>query len=352
LASAAKIGEITSANKMDYANQQQALIALLADPSPEFGAHALALFRYQFRTNAPYRAYCQSLSSDPEGIEDWREIPALPGDAFKFSPPVFCGAPSEATRHFLSSGTTTERKSAHYFRETESYSQSILAGWSAFGLPQLPRRCFLFRRPELQRHSSLGYMFETLAHGTEASWLMEESGTIDCAPLHQSPEPVLLFATALGLLQLFTEHPDCPPLPKGSWVFQTGGYKGLEGDADPEALYTDLEKKLGVPPSQVINEYGMTELSSQAYAIGPTAPHRCPPWLRFRIIDPETGNEQEQGENGYLCLYDLANLSSVLAIRTQDIAYAVSESEFVLLGRDPQALPRGCSRASYSPAIS
>jgi hypothetical protein len=47
---------------------------------------------------------------------------------------------------------------------------------------------------------------------------------------------------------------------------------------------------------------------------------------------------------GYLEIIDLANLDSVAAIRTQDFATALGEREFILHGRDPGAIARGCSR--------
>jgi hypothetical protein len=90
----------------------------------------------------------------------------------------------------------------------------------------------------------------------------------------------------------------------------------------------------------------MTELSSQCYAIGPDAVFSCPPWMRMQVIDPATNQPLPPGRPGYLVLYDLANLDSVLAIRTRDFATAIDQSCFHLLGRDPGALPRGCSRAS------
>jgi hypothetical protein len=46
-----------------------------------------------------------------------------------------------------------------------------------------------------------------------------------------------------------------------------------------------------------------------------------------------------------LRIIDLANLWSVLAVLTQDLAIAQPDGGFLLLGRDPEALPRGCSRA-------
>ena len=95
----------------------------------------------------------------------------------------------------------------------------------------------------------------------------------------------------------------------------------------------------------MINEYGMTELSSQFYTRGLGRPHEGPPWVRAVVIDPETGDEAAVGETGVLRIFDLANLGSVLAVETQDLAVR-RERGFELLGRDPAALPRGCSRAA------
>ena len=89
----------------------------------------------------------------------------------------------------------------------------------------------------------------------------------------------------------------------------------------------------------------MTELTSQFYSNGISCPHRAPPWMKFLIIDPNTNEEVFPGEVGLLRIVDLANLWSVLAIQTQDLALARADGGFLLLGRDPAALPRGCSRA-------
>jgi len=67
--------------------------------------------------------------------------------------------------------------------------------------------------------------------------------------------------------------------------------------------------------------------------------------MRFQIIDPDTNKEAPQGKIGLLRIIDLANLWSVLAVLTQDLAIAQLDGGFLLLGRDPDALPRGCSRA-------
>ena len=63
------------------------------------------------------------------------------------------------------------------------------------------------------------------------------------------------------------------------------------------------------------------------------------------MADPVTLEEVAEGETGILLVYDAANVGSVAGIRTQDLAIKHGEG-FELLGRDPAALPRGCSRAA------
>jgi hypothetical protein len=89
----------------------------------------------------------------------------------------------------------------------------------------------------------------------------------------------------------------------------------------------------------------MTELSSQFYARGPQGLHYGPSWARAVVADPVTLEEVNNDETGILLIYDAANVGSVVGIRTRDLAVKRGEA-FELLGRDPSALPRGCSRAA------
>ena len=63
-------------------------------------------------------------------------------------------------------------------------------------------------------------------------------------------------------------------------------------------------------------------------------------WRRDR-----TCREVADGGTGVLRIFDLANTGSCCAIQTRDLAIRRGEN-FQLLGRDPAALPRGCSRAA------
>jgi hypothetical protein len=150
------------------------------------------------------------------------------------------------------------------------------------------------------------------------------------------------------LLDLMGERGLSFRLPAGSRVMETGGYKGRSRSLSKGELHQLITQRLGVPDSHIVCEYGMSELSSQAYdrAVGqePAAPRRFrfPPWARVRIVSPETGREVEEGETGIVQVYDLANVYSVMAIQTGDLGIRRGEG-FELVGRAAQAEPRGCS---------
>jgi hypothetical protein len=117
-------------------------------------------------------------------------------------------------------------------------------------------------------------------------------------------------------------------------------------------LHALITERLGVPAAHIVCEYGMSELSSQAYdSEMPSAEcgvqnqwcaFRFPSWARVRIISPETGSEVADGETGLIRVFDLANVFSVLAIQTEDLAVRRGDG-FELIGRAALAEPRGCS---------
>jgi hypothetical protein len=97
-------------------------------------------------------------------------------------------------------------------------------------------------------------------------------------------------------------------LPTGSRVLETGGYKGRSRALPKAELHRMITEWLGVPAAQIICEYGMSELSSQAYdSPSPRAEVQSPkverifhfpPWARARVVSPETGREVGDGETG------------------------------------------------------
>lgn len=318
-----------------------------------FDSLALEVFAYQFERNAAYRNYAVARGRTPETVAHWRNIPAVPTDAFKLPRfPLRTFPEAETVKVFRTSGTTRDVRGSHAFNDLRLYETSILRGWEHAGLLVPANPWFLSQSPVDAPDSSLVHMFETLhrAHApkAESRWLIDSQGHFQTNRLREAAatgEPIALFATALALLRWTEANPPLA-LPEGSWIFETGGYKGVSITLDKAAFQRQVAEHFFLPVDRLLNEYGMTELSSPFYAWAGETAHRGSPWTRTRVIDPETGEAAADDSPGYLEILDLANLGSVAAIRTQDLAIARGDNAFTLLGRDPGALPRGCSRRS------
>ena len=326
--------------------------ALRADlDEAEFGALALEAHAFQKRWNPPYAKFC---ATRPEAAH-WREIPAVPQSAFK-SARLAVAPPELVTRTFRTSGTTGETRGEHHFLDTQLYDAAILAGWDALVGRKAGAAILLTPVDTDAPHSSLSHMLRVLARERTSGPVfpvVDARGKLEperfraaMAACFSMKHPVALFGTALAFLHLGEQFSDgCFDRRRGTFALETGGYKGSGREVPKAELYGRIGAMFTLQPEDIINEYGMTELSSQFYTRGLGQPHEGPPWLRAVVIDPETGGEAAVGETGVLRIFDLANLGSVLAVETQDLAVR-RECGFELLGRDPAALPRGCSRAA------
>jgi hypothetical protein len=302
----------------------------------DFGDILLAAHAYQRAANPAYDRYCESFSP----ATDWQQIPALPQQVFKQTA-VRCFAESETATTFRTSGTTGEGYGQHHFESLTLYRLAATRGWIDAGLADVGEVISLIPPIDEAPHSSLSCMADWVADThLGPDWPAVESAS------RQRTAPVVLFGSALAFLD-WCEHLGVRQLtlPPGSLAVETGGYKGTHRRIEKPDLYARFADHLGLPADAVVNEYGMTELSSQFYTRGLGQPHRHPPWARGLVIDPESNTEVPEGATGVLRLFDAANLGSCVAIQTRDLAIRRGE-QFELLGRDPAALPRGCSRAA------
>ncbi len=313
---------------------ERKVLGFIQEDKGDFEEIAMAVHAWQRAACPVYGAFCATLPP----AQNWMEIPALPLSAFRQTP-IRSFPAGETARTFRTSGTTGEGFGEHHFRTLELYHAAALAGWKHAGLPTL--LVFgLMPSPEELPHSSLSCM---------AGWLVQdfyagqwERLSAACA----DRENIALFGTAIAFLDFFEWLGDRSlALPAGSLAIETGGYKGTRRDLPKEDLYALFTAKLGLSPDDMWNEYGMTELSSQFYTRSLRRPHRGAPWVRARVLDPETGREVPDGQTGVLRIWDLANVGSCCVLQTRDLAIRRGE-DFELLGRDPAALPRGCSRAA------
>lgn len=322
----------------------------------EFEALALEAFGRQFERIAAYRAMCERAGRTPASVESWREIPLVPAAAFA-TVELATDPPLEV---FRSSGTLGGAPSVHRHPFPDLYRAVVDATFPRFCLPRGGRPAMLALVPPrtVAPDSSLGFMVAHVLErfggpgsdhafgergvevGRARSWLGARQRAL---------EPVVLLATAFALADLlaFLERSDLRfRLPAGSVVFETGGYKGRTRELTRDELLERIARWLGVPDELVVSEYGMTELTSQAYtdAVGGGAPGRfvAPPWMRVRALDPGTLAERPRGEVGLLSIFDLANVGSALHVLTEDLG-STEAGGFRLAGRAPDADLRGCS---------
>ena len=209
--------------------------------------------------------------------------------------------------------------------------------------------------------SSLAYMITSVMQqlGTQDSICAIDEAGIRTAALHQwldekvgSAQPVCLLGTSLAFVHWFERLQQDNVnfrLPEGSRLMDTGGFKGAQISIGAAELRAQYHARLGIPEHLVINEYGMTEMLSQFYDAQLADPTQMlvkqgPPWVRSAVMDPETLRPLPAGATGLLRHYDIANLFSVSAIQTEDLA-VMTDAGFQLLGRAGGAAPRGCSIA-------
>jgi acyl-protein synthetase LuxE len=358
--------------------------ALKAHYDAEFNGMALVLFALQFHRNAAFRKFCEARNVFPDAITRWTQIPAMPTSAFK-ELDLTCLPEEQRTSVFHSSGTTSQRPSRH-FHSAESLAAYEASLWPWFrhhvipGLTPDTSRFALLCPPSVQApHSSLAHMFaavQRLAFGPaqtadaffaevspEGGWILDLEKTLRALEHSAGTgRPLVLLGTAflfVHLLDHLREHSRRFDLPAGSRVMETGGYKGRSRTLPKAELHALITRQLGIRDDHIVCEYGMSELSSQAYDLevrsekgegraGERSFH-FPPWARSQIISPETGREVADGETGLLRIFDLANVFSVMAVQTEDLAVRRGDG-FELLGRAESAEPRGCSlMAGLSP---
>lgn len=321
----------------------------------DFDELAAAAARFGYQRVEPYRRLCDRRGITPETFNDWRAAPAVPTSAFK----SLRLAAAEPREIFRSSGTTrgAERRSVHHHPYPDLYRAVIDATFPAACLPAGASRVpILSLIPDrvTAPDSSLSFMtahvFERHA-APGSAWAVARDG-IDVEQAHRwlraraGGEPLLVLATALALVLLLdrleSDAGGSIRLPAGSRVFETGGFKGRTLETTPEAVRRRARALLGLAADAVVREYGMTELTSQAYSRPGGERLRTPPWMPFRVLDPETLEEAEDGEAGLLAFFDLANLGSVCHVLTEDLGVREGGA-FRLLGRASGAKLRGCS---------
>ncbi|MFT6851395.1 MAG: hypothetical protein ACJATA_002216 [Sphingobacteriales bacterium] len=306
----------------------------------DFEKLALEQFLFQATTVPIYAKYLDHLKIDPKAITKTADIPYLPIQFFKnHRVATFKG---DAEVSFQSSSTTGKIPSKHHLKSTKNYKDSIIHGFERrfgniddfefFGL--LPG---YLERP----NASLVFMFN---HLMEVSGQAEKHFYLD--DFHKmereiqdalaNGKKVFLIGVTHALLR-FAEKGKLSP---DVILCETGGMKGHGRELIREELHDMLYEKLGV--KEIISEYGMTELLSQAW-LNKQGRFVCPRWMKVSLREVNDPLSPSQSSTGVLNVIDLANIESCSFIATDDLGRLHSDGSFAVLGRLDNAETRGCN---------
>jgi hypothetical protein len=397
----------------------RAFIAACADgvsPPETFDALGLAIARYQAANIAPYRRLISSTVRDLAGVAKVRELPAVPTDVFRLTR-VAAHPPSDDVAIFRTSGTTSGARGEHALSTTATYEAAALAWgrWAMFFDAPVAMSAIALCPPPVAgpsgTESSLHFMMQLFGErfATHASYLQRSRDALSeprdvieaCARAAYRGAPAIVMGASFAFVHLFDAlGGERLPLPTGSRIMHTGGFKGRSREVEADELVETMATTFCVPEGAIVGEYGMTELSSQLYETTLRAPHGfddardiaqvardaargahgmpghvrepddgvllglastgraavapggsrkrgifiAPGWMRVAAVDSDTLRPLPDGEIGILRFEDLANVDSALVVQTADRGRCHGAT-VELLGRLPGATPRGCSLA-------
>jgi len=303
----------------------------------DFDRAALETFRFQAERCGVYREYLSRIGFAPDRVKNWRDIPMLPIGFFKWRD-VYCGT-TPPEKVFTSSSTGGSGASRHAMQSLALYERAFTgsfrhfygdpAGWSLYGL--LPN--YLSREG-----SSLVYMCDRLiaACGSGGFYLDRYDRLLD--DMARDPKPKILLGVSYALWDLAER---CAPKLHDTVVMETGGMKGRREELPKAEFHRILCDAFGV--GAIHSEYGMAELTSQAYSPG-RGIFRTPPWMRVSARDVNDPFDRlPPGARGGLDIIDLANRSSCAFISTQDVGRTFDDGSFSVEGRIDRSDIRGCN---------
>lgn len=303
----------------------------------QFEAAALALFRHQAVACTPYRTYLDLIGVAPDEVQSLYEIPFLPIVLFKHHT-IYCGTtPPDVV--FTSSATTGMTPSRHPMQSLAHYEEVFTRAFEHFyGSAERWSLYALLPNYLARKGSSLIYMADRLIRRCGSGGFYLDNYEQLIADMAADPKPKILLGVSYALWELAEQY---APKLRDTIVMETGGMKGHREELPKEQFHRILCEGFGV--EEIHSEYGMAELTSQAYSKGSNRFY-CPQWMRVvtRDVNDPFALHREAARGG-LNIIDLANCSSCAFIQTEDVGRTYDDGSFEIEGRIDHSEIRGCN---------
>lgn len=303
----------------------------------QFERVAMDLFRFQAEHCAPYAEYLSRLGVKVCDVNTVDEIPMLPIGFFK-SHDIYSSA-NPPQKVFTSSSTTGMIPSRHMMADLSLYERDFRECFRLFYGDESQYSIYGLLPSYLERQgSSLIYMVDDLIRhcGSGGFFLDEYERMLE--QMSRDPKPKILLGVTYALLDLAEQF---APKLHDTIVMETGGMKGRRKELPKQELHKILCQAFGV--ECVHSEYGMAELTSQAYSMGKGI-FQLAPWMKVLVRDVnDPFMRPAPGRRGALDIIDLGNIYSCAFLSTQDMGHLRADGSFVIEGRVSQSDIRGCN---------
>ncbi|MFI3292162.1 MAG: acyltransferase [Rikenellaceae bacterium] len=303
----------------------------------EFETITLETFLFQAHNCPPYGQYLQLIGCNPNDVKHIEEIPYLPIELFKTHD--IYSAKSTPQAIFTSSSTTGQGVARHMMAYLSDYESAFTLAfkhfygdpsqWSIYGL--LPS--YLEREG-----SSLIYMVDRLIHQCGSGGFYLDNYPKLIADIALDPKPKILLGVSYALWDLAEKY---APKLSDTIVMETGGMKGHRQEIPKVEFHKILCDGFGV--DKIHSEYGMAELTSQAYSAGDNI-FRSPAWMKVSVRDiNDPFLRVSEAQRGAINIIDLASRNSCSFIQTQDVGSVFADGSFTIEGRVEHSDIRGCN---------
>ena len=303
----------------------------------QFERAALELFAFQVKNCTPYKSYVEYIKVNPSSVDTLDKIPFMPISAFK-NHKLYCGE-NEPEIVFTSSNTGGTNPSKHYLAQLDIYEACFTKAFEQFYGDISKINIYGLLPNYLQREgSSLIYMVDKLikkSRGGGGFYLDNYEKLI--SELSEDKGDKILLGVSYALWDIAEQY---APKLENTIVMETGGMKGNREEIPKEQLHKILTTAFGV--DKIESEYGMAELTSQAYSLGDGI-FNTPKWLKILVRDINDPFDIKEHGRGGINIIDLGNLFSCAFIQTQDMGEIYQDNSFKIFGRIDHSEIRGCN---------
>lgn len=329
-------------------NEREELLKRIEDVTAEsFSGLEQDVFLYQSRRNSVFQQYLKLTHFKQGSTMDPSQIRFLPIELFKTD--LIKTGTWEAETVFLSSGTTGMIRSQHAIRSLQYYHKNCLNIFNDMVIPvinpgKMPLNWIGLLPGYLENpNSSLISMFHSLTslydNSREILITADFNRVIETLRSGQNDSLLtILLGVSFALVDLAQS---IGTYPGKICILETGGMKTDRRNLQKSEVLSII--KSAFPNGQIISEYGMTELTSQAYSTDGKW-YQMPPKMKVRIsATDDPWLILPAGRRGRINITDLGNLDTCSFIQTGDAGIVDENGRLEVLGRLQDEEPRGCN---------